>query len=299
MKMALLLLSFVATAAQAVPTLSSERVVFRTLGGDIVMALYPEVAPKTVGQFLKMSRAGVYDTIHFYRVEPGFVVQTSTAADRLIPFTPEQKSIISKIPAEFSTVKHHRGSLSMAREDGNIDSGETSFSILLGDAPHLDGQYTVFGEVLSGMDVVDQFLSVPQDGRHRPRVRIGVQKVFVVKSDAVLKKTPLEPARAIFVPPSVFEQIEAERSPAGGAAQKPLVIGLILMILLGSVAGLFPQKIPPKILQSLLLAIVLVAYFNLFVILGPQAKSNGFLASGVFLSLLGLFKLMGRFESAG
>ena len=102
-----------------------------------------------MAQFLRLARAGVYDSVYFYRVEQGFVAQTATADDREVPLTAAQRAIIRPIPLEASPVRHTRGVLSLAHGD-DPNSGETSFSILLADAPHLDGKYTIFGRLEGG-----------------------------------------------------------------------------------------------------------------------------------------------------
>jgi cyclophilin family peptidyl-prolyl cis-trans isomerase len=122
---------------ESTPELSTERVVLSTDHGDLVLALYPRVAPSHSKQILQLVELGVYDTTHFYRIERGFVAQTSTAHDRLLPLNAEQASAIKKIPAEFSDLRHVPGIVSMARDDGDIDSAETSFSILVGTATQL------------------------------------------------------------------------------------------------------------------------------------------------------------------
>ncbi|HJT79047.1 MAG TPA: peptidylprolyl isomerase, partial [Gemmataceae bacterium] len=143
---AALLAAVLPARAEAPPRLAPERVVLRTVAGDVVLALYADVAPGHVHQILKLVRLGAYDGTHFCRIDPTFVAQISTAYDRLSPLTPEQRAAIHPLKAEFSGLRHRRGTLSMARDDGKPDSAETSFSVLLADAPHLDGKYTVFGE---------------------------------------------------------------------------------------------------------------------------------------------------------
>src|ERR1700688_1331709 len=118
----------------ATPGIGTQHLVLRTSVGDLLIALYPREAPRTVEQILRLARAGVYDGTRIFRIEPRFVAQISRAEDRLRPMTPEQRGLIHKIPAEFNAIAHVRGVLSMAHEDGDPDSGETSFSILLGRA---------------------------------------------------------------------------------------------------------------------------------------------------------------------
>src|SRR5438309_9496606 len=99
----------------AAPRVADERIVLRTVAGDIVLALYPEVAPQHVKHLLKLAEFGVYDTTHFFRIVPGFVLQVSSASERVYPLGREQNALIRRLPAEFSKVPHRRGVLSMAR----------------------------------------------------------------------------------------------------------------------------------------------------------------------------------------
>nr|KJB30379.1 hypothetical protein B456_005G140100 [Gossypium raimondii] len=123
------------------PQLSSPRVVFQTNHGDIEFGFYPSVAPKTVDHIFKLVRLGCYNTNHFFRVDRGFVAQVAdVASGRSAPMNEKQRREAEKtIVGEFSDVKHVRGILSMGRYS-DPDSAQSSFSILLGDAPHLDGQ---------------------------------------------------------------------------------------------------------------------------------------------------------------
>lgn len=131
-------------ASSTPPADPAPRVTIVTTGGTFTARLLPAEAPQTVAQFLRLVEARVYDSVYFYRVEQNFVAQTATADDREVPMTETQRETIKQIPLEASAVRHTRGVLSMAHGD-DPNSGETSFSILLADAPHLDGKYTVFG----------------------------------------------------------------------------------------------------------------------------------------------------------
>ena len=123
--------------------------------GLIVLELYPSVAPKTVANFEKLSKDGFYNNLTFHRVEPGFVVQGGD---------PQGNGMGGPgydVPAEISpTEKHLRGTLAMARKGDQVNperkSSGSQFYICLAPAPFLDGQYTTFGGVVEGMDVVDQ-----------------------------------------------------------------------------------------------------------------------------------------------
>lgn len=124
--------------------------------GDIELGFYPNAAPVTVDHITKLFRMGCYDTNHVFRVDKGFVaqIQSVDATSVQKPLSDECKAEAAKnVPAEFTAIRHKRGTLSMGRMD-DPNSGGSSFSMLLGRAPHLDQQYTVFGEVLSGDDVL-------------------------------------------------------------------------------------------------------------------------------------------------
>lgn len=278
-----------AAGAADSPRKSAERVVFNTPAGDVVFVLYPDVAPQHVRQFLTLVGEGVYDTTRFGRLEQGFVLQLFTAEDRRVPLTDRQKKLLKPLKAEFSGLPHRRGILSMAHLDGDPDSGCSSFSILLGPAPHLDGNYTVFGEVEHGMDVVDEMCKVPVDG-NRPRVALEVRKAIVVGSAADMAQIHLVAARPVDVPP--------ELTGAPGGAPAPAVAGgLALMVACGAVTFALSGRLPGRVVVSLVLVNVLVGAFLLLILLTPAAQQSSALAMAVFAGLLGTFKMMSRFES--
>lgn len=154
----LLLMSFRVLAAE--PRLGDEAILFHTDVGDMVAALYPDQAPLHTAQILKLVRAGVYTNTQFFRTDKGYVTQIENFNMRSQPLTAEQLKLIEKIPGEFNDIHHRRGILSMARFD-DPNSAESSFSFVLGEAPNLDKQYTVFGEVIRGMDVLDEIEKLP------------------------------------------------------------------------------------------------------------------------------------------
>ena len=130
--------------------------VIKTDKGDIVLNLFPEVAPVTVASFLHLARTGFYDGTTFHRVVPGFVIQGGDPLSK----DPNSSDVGTGgpgycLPLEPGSRPHLTGTLAMARSQ-NRNSGGSQFYICLGDQPSLDGQYTVFGEVVSGMEVVNQ-----------------------------------------------------------------------------------------------------------------------------------------------
>src|SRR5438270_2923554 len=118
-------------------------------GGVIKIEFFPEDAPKTVENFVTLAKKGFYDGLTFHRVEPGFVVQGGD------PKGDGTGGPGYQIKAEFNKQKHLRGSVAMARSQ-HPDSAGSQFYITYGPTPHLDGNYTVFGRVVSGMEHVDR-----------------------------------------------------------------------------------------------------------------------------------------------
>ncbi|KAI6676818.1 hypothetical protein NL676_037614 [Syzygium grande] len=157
-----LVLAACARAASQEPRLGSARVVFQTNYGDIEFGFFPSVAPRTVDHIFKLVRLGGYNTNHFFRVDRGFVAQVADVTNgRSAPMNDEQRTEAEKtVVGEFSDVKHVRGILSMGRYD-DPDSAQSSFSILLGDAPHLDGKYAIFGRVTKGDETLKKLEQLP------------------------------------------------------------------------------------------------------------------------------------------
>jgi peptidyl-prolyl cis-trans isomerase B (cyclophilin B) len=118
-------------------------------GGEIRLEFYPEDAPKTVENFVTLAKKGFYNGLNFHRVVPDFVVQGGCPKGNGTGGPGYQ------IKAEFNKQKHVRGTLAMARSQ-DPDSAGSQFYICYGPTPHLDGNYTVFGRVVSGMEHVDR-----------------------------------------------------------------------------------------------------------------------------------------------
>jgi cyclophilin family peptidyl-prolyl cis-trans isomerase len=142
--------------------------ILSTRHGDITVEFLPEVAPNHVKNFLELARSGFYDGTKFHRVIPGFMVQggdpNSKQDDRRLHGTGGSGK---NVKAEFNKTPHTRGVLSAARSS-NPDSASSQFFLMVADAPHLDGQYSAFGKVVSGMDVVDKIVAEETDHRDNP-----------------------------------------------------------------------------------------------------------------------------------
>jgi len=118
-------------------------------GGDVVIKLRPDLAPKHVERITELANSGFYDGVKFHRVIPGFMAQGGDPTG-----TGYHGSDKPNLPAEFSNEPHVRGTASMARSN-DPNSANSQFFICFGDARFLDGQYTVWGQVESGMENVD------------------------------------------------------------------------------------------------------------------------------------------------
>ena len=129
--------------------------------GDVVIELFPDVAPKHVERIKKLANDGLYDNVVFHRVIDGFMAQTgdvrfgnSSNNDYDLNKAGMGGSNLPDLPAEFNDLPHERGTVSMARSS-DPNSANSQFFICFKPAPFLDRQYTVFGKVVEGMDYVD------------------------------------------------------------------------------------------------------------------------------------------------
>jgi peptidyl-prolyl cis-trans isomerase B (cyclophilin B) len=161
-----------ATAAD----LAAYRLALETTKGRIELAMLPDKAPETVRQILRLASAGVFDGVAVHRVVPGFVIQTGSIAHRA-PLTAAQQKLVRNLAPEFTDTPNLPGIVSMARGDDPA-SATTSFFICVGECRGLDGQFTVFARVASGMDVVQAMAAVPVDGE-TPKESVTVIKVIV------------------------------------------------------------------------------------------------------------------------
>jgi len=129
-------------------------------GGTVTIQLLPDVAPKHVERMKELARAGQYDNVAFHRVIEGFMAQTGDVANGNMEDNFNLRaagtggSDLPNVPAEFSKVPHARGSIGAARS-ANPDSANSQFFINFKDNDFLNGQYTVYGQVISGMEHVD------------------------------------------------------------------------------------------------------------------------------------------------
>ncbi len=274
-----------------------QRVIFETDYGSLVFRLYPDAAPKHVAQFIRLVEIGAYDSTHFFRVIPGFILQLSDIYDRRNPLTAAQKAANQRLPAEFSAgLKHHTGVLSMAREINDPNSATSSFSILLGKAPHLDGKYTIFGELDSGDAVIRKMLAVPRIDE-TPTVRLSVNRAYLINdSVAYYRKFPFDPVNS-YASIMSAETIEAGTDKNSLDRTRFIVI-MMMAIIAVNLAGFFLyQRLSKARLLSLMLVNILICVFSLFIMLTPEGHKKSWLAVLVFVGLFSMFRLLSQFES--
>ncbi len=148
--------------------------------GEIRFKFFPDKAPRHVENFKKLARDGFYDGVTFHRIVPGFMIQGGDPNTKdSDPNNDGRGGPGYTIKAEFNDIPHRRGILSMARK-ADPDSAGSQFFIVVKDAPFLDGKYTVFGEVTSGMDVADRIAAQPRARADRPKTDIVITSVRIV-----------------------------------------------------------------------------------------------------------------------
>jgi peptidyl-prolyl cis-trans isomerase B (cyclophilin B) len=164
---------------EEIQKMADTRAVIDTKFGKIELKFFPDVAPNHVNNFIELAQKGFYEGTTFHRVIPGFMIQGGDPNSK----NPDKSRHGTGGPgyalkAEFNQNPHKRGTLSMARSS-NPDSAGSQFFICVKDSSFLDGQYTVFGEVVSGMEVADKIVSQPRDRRDNPNERIEMKVIIV------------------------------------------------------------------------------------------------------------------------
>jgi len=267
--------------------------VFETTVGPLTAELLPDVAPKTVAQIRRLIELGVYDGVGIVRIHRGFVAQLADARARQTPLTPEQLAAIHPIPAEFSDLRHQRGVLSMAH--GNDPNGaETSFSFLLGPAPHLDGKFTIFGRVIGSAPAMRAIELAAGSDPMQPLESISIERARIVDEATAMETA----ATQVSLPP------KGDR----GEPEKPdprwtliaLTSAVALLALATSIAAI---RTGGRGLISLALATFLCAFFVVFAVLSFELELFGalrpWIATLLFAASILSFKVMGQFDRTG
>ena len=179
------------TKDAAATSQTKEVAVFKTSEGEMVAEFWSDVAPNTVENFKKLAKSGFYDGTAFHRIIKGFMAQGGDPLTK----DPAKENMWGtgdpgyKIKAEFSQKKHERGVLSMARS-ADPDSAGSQFFICFGPRSSLDGQYTTFGKIIKGDDVLDKLANVPvtqsaSGENSKPVNRVALESVKIVPADSV------------------------------------------------------------------------------------------------------------------
>jgi peptidyl-prolyl cis-trans isomerase B (cyclophilin B) len=166
-----------AFSTETAAELGAYRAILETSMGDITIEFAPDKAPEHVRNFLRLAQAGVYGGMGVHRVAKGFVIQTGYLPSRSEPLSEPQQRLVRNLQPEFNDTAHVKGTVSMARGD-NPASADTSFFIVLGPSPVLDGKYTAFGRVVEGLPVVEAIELVPVNGE-APVTRIEIKSVRI------------------------------------------------------------------------------------------------------------------------
>ena len=162
-------------------------------GGTFIIELYPEYAPETVANFVKLVGEGFYEGLTFHRISSGFMAQGGGYGVDEYKFSENDSKPTDSITGEFAsngftqnTLKHTKGVISMARTP-NPNSAGSEFFIMYGSSPHLDGDYAAFGKVIEGMDVIDKLTSI----KLKTGFAVDGDKATIPVSPVIIKKAVL------------------------------------------------------------------------------------------------------------
>ncbi len=286
--LALFLLFFSALAPIAAgedgQPLSQERAVLRTSLGDIVVALYPDTAPRHAAKFLTMARMGLYEGSIFYLVYPNYVAQVYGIRYGGRSLSPEAVAVAQPLPAETSSRKYTRGTVAFAQDLQSALSDESSFSIFLADAPVMDGKGTILGEVIQGFEVVEAISQVKAARKdHQPVDPVYLERIEIAPEEAALSSMGVRG----LIPRA---DKTSDHLPWEYLGMILLSLGLALGTFLSAIRG------TTRLTSSLALLTFLSLFFLLYVAFVPQAPGSSWLGVLIFLGALFTVKLMTFFE---
>lgn len=173
--------------------------VISTKYGDMVLEFYPNIAKKHVDSFVTHAKNGYFDGTTFHRVIPGFVIQGGDPnskdddrsndgmggyAAKFYGEGEEENPETWTLPAEFNDRLHIAGTLSMARSQAPNSAG-SQFFICAGPTPQLDNKYTVFGQVIEGLDIIQEIVNTPRDRRDNPKEKVEMTVKITPRSEAL------------------------------------------------------------------------------------------------------------------
>jgi peptidyl-prolyl cis-trans isomerase B (cyclophilin B) len=200
------------TTSLSVQEMTNKQAVVETDAGTFVIELRPDLAPNHVGYFIKLAREGAFNKTVFHRVLRLGIIQGGDPLTR----DPVKTKLygtggLGMLKAEFNAEKHTRGAVSAVLQPGKPDSAGSQFFVCVSDQPSLDGQYTVFGRVSEGMDVVQKISEAPADERGMPLERIAIRSVTIRDTP------PPEPEPFSTEPPAELGRYKAVIDTSAGA----------------------------------------------------------------------------------
>lgn len=187
---------------EAEPVVSKEVAIIKTVHGEMTLEFWPDVAPNTVANFIKLANEKFYDGAAFHRVVDGFMIQGGCPKTKDPALANEWGTGDPgyTIDGEMNDRKHVRGVLSMARKGGDLNSAGCQFFICLDDAAMLDGQYTAFGRLIRGDDVLERIgktpTAYPPGGggeKSRPIKRMGIESIRIVPRESLTDSQQTNP----------------------------------------------------------------------------------------------------------
>ena len=199
-----------------------------------------------------------------------------------------------------------RPDMAVANAPGLVDEGGKIVAIVIGKAhlsaaPHLDGRYTIFGQLDSGGSIINRILAVPRE-KDAPKRTIAVRKAYVVTDLAqYYQRHPFDPIGVIgtAIPQDEALNISLNNGDRPGSNKALNFVAFLAMVMAatGVLAFFLYNKISKSKMLSLLLVNVLISGFILFIILIPSGHDNSWIAAGLFIAIFGMFRLMSNFES--
>lgn len=286
-------------AASSKPELSEETIVFKTNFGDFAVRLYPKDAPQASEQILRLVRSQAYNGLEIPRIVPGFIVQLADVkAGPVVMKDPVLSQSIKKLGVEAKHLKHTALRLTLARQPNDENSGESSFSILLNNAPHLDGGYTVFGEVVAGSGVI-QYLGALErfPGSDTPVYRVVVESAAVTRASiGMLKLNGLPELTEKFKKTYLKSPSEGPRTLAEYPQHILYSVVTGLTLLLGAV-WFYLRKNQRFMISFILLSILTLTYGLVQLLMHVPVLPVSWGGALTYLAVLAVIKLMSRFEN--
>ncbi len=269
--------------AQAPIKLARERIVLHTSLGDIVLALYFELAPAHAQQIAQLSYTGTYDSTWVNYIEPGQFFAFSPPQDRYKPLSPAQQSHIKPLPLLPSALLNERGTVSIVSQNTNPHNPQHSLIIVTGRATTLDGKATIIGHVERGHEVMDRIEKIPTDKQGVP-----LQDIQIIKTEVINFSDQLKFAHDEYTL-STAEYLSVLNT-------DPWLNFFGGIFLLGILTFVLGRKIGAYWLAPMGLLIALVAGYGLFIWINPRAGGIKQLSYVGFFGMLALYRLMGFFE---